>query len=124
MTPATRSCLRMRPNIIEATTLPPRELRNTTRRNVPVSPPDFRKSTNARGVSVSITPSATITRGQRAPQDPLDNGWTRKVIELEAADPATEVASPASAKRAQAAATRNLRAMVGGDGLEPPTLSV
>ena len=63
MTPAARNSRRTWPNTIEATTLPPRELMNTTRRSALSSAPDLRKSTNACGVSVSITPSATITCG-------------------------------------------------------------
>ena len=125
MTLATRNSLRIWPNIIEATTLPPRELMNTTLRSFLSSAPDLRKSTNACGVSDSITPSATMTCGHRAPQPPVASGWTRNVIELEFADAATEPNSDASPRTAPIAASRrSLRTMVGGDGLEPPTLSV
>ena len=125
MTLATRNSLRIWPNIIEATTLPPRELMNTTRRNFLSAAPDLRKSTNALGVSDSITPSATITCGHRGPQPPVASGWTRNVIELEVAEAAAPPKSVPKQRTAPIATSRrSLPPMVGGDGLEPPTLSV
>ena len=51
------------PSSIEATTLPPGELMNTTPRKLGVARGRRAKSTKTSGVSGSITPSATITLG-------------------------------------------------------------
>ena len=106
MTLAARNSRNMRPNAIEAATLPPRELMNTTRRNALSSPPDLRKSTNACGVSVSITPSATITCGQRAPQPAASSGRTRNVIDPESAKAAAE---PKESRKGEDRAERGAR---------------
>ena len=82
---------------MEATTLPPRELKNTMRRSLASELSDLRKSTNACGVSISITPSATITWGQRAPQPPVSSASTRKVIDPGSACEAAGKSQPQSA---------------------------
>src|SRR5271166_5923917 len=109
---------------MDATTLPPRELKNTMRRNFSSELPALRKSTKAWGVSDSITPSATMTCGQRAPQPAVSNGSTRKVIEPDSARTAVGPSDPNRGSTNAIAATRQeQRRLVGGDGLEPPTLS-
>ena len=85
-TTAIRRSRRMWPKAIDATTLPPRELKKTIRFRLRSSAPDFRKSTKAWGVDVSITPSATMTCGHRAPHRPTSRVRTRNVIELCAAE--------------------------------------
>ncbi len=60
--------------------LPPRELKNTTRRSFLSEPPPLRKSTKALGVSVSMMPSATITSGQCPPHSRAASGARWKLI--------------------------------------------
>src|SRR5271165_4766541 len=88
---------------MEATTLPPRELKNTIRLSLASELPAFRKSTKACGVSASMTPSATITCGQRAPQSPPSRGSTRNVMEPGSAQAAEEAKPGASATETAAA---------------------
>ena len=116
----------MWPNVIDATTLPPRELKNTIRLSLLSSAPDLRKSTKACGVEDSITPSATMTCGQRTPQRPTSRGATRKVIEPDSARAVCGAAKPQTinANPNASLASAPALSLVGGDGLEPPTLSV
>ncbi len=109
---------------MEATTLPPRELKNTMRRSFASELPDLRKSTNAWGVSASMTPSATITCGQRAPQPPDSSGSTRKVMEPASACAEDSASAPNKSNITPSERRQKRRRLVGGDGLEPPTLSV
>ena len=75
------------------------------------------------GRLVSITPSATITCGHRAPRVDLELGSTRKVIVPAAPGRAARREQPG--ERAPGGEQRRpCLQLVGGDGLEPPTLSV
>src|SRR6516164_10281623 len=119
-----RSPLNIWPKTIEATTLPPRELKKTMRRNLESELPDLRKLTKVCGVSASITPSATMTSGQCRPHSRDSSGATRKLIEAPCSWAATGATATAPSANAAVSANNPLGAakLVGGDGLEPPTL--
>src|ERR1700733_15603330 len=110
---------------MESTTSPPRELKKTMRRNLESELPDLRKLTKVCGVGASITPSATMTSGQCRPHSWDSSGATRKLIDKPCCWAVAGVTtSPTRANAvASADALRDL-GLVGGDGLEPPTLSV
>ena len=116
--------------------MPPGELMKMTLRSFCESEASLAKSMNACGVPSSITPSATMTSGHFAPQSEESSLTARNVIgawlaHAAAAPPIAPAAANASAtttrrhRRAAAARTPSAeRGLVGGDGLEPPTLSV
>ena len=86
------------------------------------------------GVSSSITPWATITRGQRAPQAAALEPGEAKAHRAGLGDrPSAQADQTIAAINPSAASSPRLCVfpipealftMVGGDGLEPPTLSV
>ncbi len=120
------------PNSIEATTLPPGELISMTDLRFCARAASRAKLMNWSGVSGSITPSATTTLGQLyaafAALQRLDMEVHRlrarpsEIGETEAEDRGK---SPAGNLRARDIHETHRRILVvGGDGLEPPTLSV
>src|SRR5579863_3206736 len=131
------AALRLRkaaPSRMEATTRPPGELMATTSRTPRVLAADSRNERKVSGVSSSITPSATITCGHLAPQLRPSSLARRKLIGSPCATALSALASivaliNASADKTSIAVDRffamhPLFQVVGGDGLEPPTLSV
>ena len=128
MTTAARSRRKAAPSSIDATTLPPGEFMKM--RNRCDCGACRAKSTKACGVSASMTPSATTTCGQLAPQSFESKLTERKVIvpcSAAAGEAASSQTHAAAAQKTDSAAqprTNALSGLVGGDGLEPPTLSV
>ena len=77
----------------------------------------------------SMTPSATITCGQRAPQSPAlraarrERSWAAASAVRDDRRDARQAGGD-EAREQRSAADEAVRSLVGGDGLEPPTLSV